>query len=131
MSKYFSIFKMGLKQEKQTIGNTLLAIFSFFVIVIIFKQLWTFIYTEGGGTIINGYTVNMMMWYLIMAESITFILSTNTVTAASTRAMATYPTFFQKTLALLFPSFDSFLPLKFLFSIFRSPYLRALSSSCQ
>ena len=69
MSKYLSIFKTSFKQESKTVANSITACISFVVIIYIFKQLWEFIYGgNGGGTLIHGYSLNMMIWYMIMAE---------------------------------------------------------------
>lgn len=80
MNKYLTIFSTSIKEEKKKMSNTLISMFSFCVIVIIFNQLWTYIYTKGARQIIEGYTLNMMLWYLIMAETLTFCLSTKQIT---------------------------------------------------
>ncbi len=81
MNKYFSIFKTSFKQESKTLGNSLTSVVSFAVIIYIFKQLWSFIYGgDGGGTLINGYTLDMMIWYMIMAEVLMYALNGRTVT---------------------------------------------------
>ncbi len=83
MTKYFNIFKTSLKQESKTIGNSISSIISFFILIYIFLQLWQYIYGENGsGTPINGYTLNMMIWYLVMAEIITCTVSSRKVTKA-------------------------------------------------
>ena len=68
MNKYLSIFKTSFRQESKTLGNSITSVVSFAVIIYIFKELWYFIYGGGGGTLINGYTLDMMIWYMIMAE---------------------------------------------------------------
>ena len=76
MSKYFSIFKMSFKQESKTLSNTLTASVSFLVIIYIFMQLWAFIYGgNGGGTLIEGYTLEMMIWYMIMGEILMYAVN--------------------------------------------------------
>ena len=83
MNKYVSIYKTSLKQESKTIGNSLTSVVSFVVIIYIFKQLWQFIYGgSGGGTLINGYTVKMMIWYMIMAEVLMYSVNARGVTRA-------------------------------------------------
>lgn len=84
MNKYLSIFKTSFKQESKTITNALTSVVSFVVIIFIFKQLWDYIYTKGGGTVMHGYTVDMMIWYMIMAE----ILMYSVYARATTRAFA-------------------------------------------
>ena len=69
MNKYFSIYNTSFCQESKTIANSLVSVVSFIVIIYIFQQLWQFIYGgNGGGTLLNGYTLQMMIWYMIMAE---------------------------------------------------------------
>ena len=69
MKKYFNVFTTSLRQESKTVANSITCVISFVVIIYIFKQLWQFIYGGSGvGTLINGYTLNMMIWYMIMAE---------------------------------------------------------------
>ncbi len=83
MTKYFSIFATSLKQERKTAVDALLSAGSFFVIIFIFSQLWGYIYGEGGtGELISGYTLKMMLWYMIGAEVITYALNPRGVTRA-------------------------------------------------
>lgn len=83
MSKYLSIFKTSFKQESKTLGNTITSVVSFVVIIYIFKELWDFIYGgSGGGSLINGYTLSMMIWYMIMAEILMYALNGRTTTKA-------------------------------------------------
>lgn len=79
MSKYFAIFNTTIKQESKTLGNTLISMFSFCVIMLIFYQLWTYIYTHGIDNI-AGYDLNMTLWYLIFAEMLTYCVSSRAVT---------------------------------------------------
>lgn len=72
MNKYTGIFKTSFKQEKSTTFDTLLRVVSFVIIVYILLQLWQYIYRSGSGQIINGYTLQQMIWYLIVGECITF-----------------------------------------------------------
>jgi len=83
MNKYFSIYKTSLKQESKTLGNSITSVVSFIVIIYIFQQLWQFIYGgSGGGNLINGYTVKMMIWYMIMAEVLMYAVNARGVTRA-------------------------------------------------
>ena len=83
MNKYLSIFKTSFKQETKTLANSITSVISFAVIIYIFKELWTFIYGKnGGGTLINGYNLNMMIWYMIMAEVLMYCLNGRNVTRA-------------------------------------------------
>ena len=83
MNKYFGIFKTSLKQESKTIANSLTSVVSFVVIIYIFKQLWEFVYGgSGGGALINGYSLDMMIWYMIMAEILMYSINCRAVTRA-------------------------------------------------
>jgi len=83
MGKYFSILRTSFKQESKTFTNSLTSVFSFIVIIYIFQQLWQYIYGgNGGGTLINGYTQQMMIWYMIMAEILMYSVNARTVTKA-------------------------------------------------
>lgn len=81
MSKYLSIFRTSFRQESKTLANSLTSVVSFFVIIYIFQQLWQFIYgRNGGGNLIHGYTVEMMIWYMIMAEVLMYSVNARGVT---------------------------------------------------
>lgn len=83
MNKYLSIYKTSFKQESKTIANSITSVVSFVVIIYIFQQLWQFIYGgNGGGTLINGYTIEMMIWYMIMAEILMYSVNARGVTRA-------------------------------------------------
>ena len=73
INKYFSIFKISFKQEKDTITGIIFKAISFCIMIYIFVQLWSFIYGENGTNhVINGYTLEQMIWYLITTELIYF-----------------------------------------------------------
>lgn len=81
MNKYFSIFATSFKQERKTITNSLISVVSFAVIIFIFRQLWGYIYGGSGvGQLINGYTLEMMLWYMIVAEILMYSLNVRAVT---------------------------------------------------
>ena len=83
MGKYLSIYKTSFRQESKTIANSLTSVVSFVVIIYILQQLWSFIYGgDGGGTLIHGYTANMMIWYMIMAEVLMYSVNARGVTRA-------------------------------------------------
>jgi len=81
MNKYITVFKTSFKQESKTMVNSLVSVVSFFVIIFIFRELWSYIYgTSGYGETINGYSWNMMIWYLIMAEILTYAIHAKSIT---------------------------------------------------
>lgn len=83
MRKYLNIFGTSLRQESKTFANALTSSVSFVVIIYIFKQLWQFIYGgQGGGTLIKGYSLDMMIWYMVMAEIFMYSVNARGVTKA-------------------------------------------------
>lgn len=81
MNKYLTVFKTSIKQESKTIGNALLQTFGFALIIYIFNELWSYIYGGNGySKVINGYSFEQMLWYLIVAEALTFALRGKSVT---------------------------------------------------
>jgi len=83
MTKYLSIFKTSFKQESKTFANSITSVVSFVVIIYILQQLWWFIYSgKGGGTLINGYSQKMMIWYMIVAEVLMYSFNARAVTRA-------------------------------------------------
>lgn len=81
MIKYLSICNTSFRQESKTLGNSITSVISFIVIIFIFNELWTYIYGgSGGGTLINGYTLQMMIWYMIMAEIMMYAVNARKTT---------------------------------------------------
>jgi len=72
MRKYTHIFKTSIKQESKTYRNTIIMAINFIVIIYIFIQMWTYIYGNNDGQGIVGFTLPMMLWYLIIAETIQY-----------------------------------------------------------
>ncbi|MBO5345037.1 MAG: ABC transporter permease [Clostridia bacterium] len=83
MRKYLSVFKTSFKQESKTLANSLVSVVSFAVIIYIFNELWGYIYGGSGiGQTINGYTFEMMIWYMIAAEILMYAYNRRAVTNA-------------------------------------------------
>lgn len=80
MKKYSNIFKTSFKQESKTSADAFTAVVSFVVIIYILKMLWDFIYSSGSSELIKGYSLNMMIWYMIMAEILMYCVSGRRVT---------------------------------------------------
>lgn len=73
MNKYALVFKTSFKHEKVTVFNTFLRAVSFILVAFILIQLWSYIYGDGGvNQVINGYSMEQMLWYLIITEGIHF-----------------------------------------------------------
>lgn len=69
MRKYIEIFKYSVKTKLTFIWNYLFSMFSFAIHVFIFNQLWDYILQ---GKMVAGYTKSELIWYIIIAEFITY-----------------------------------------------------------
>lgn len=74
MKKYFYIFKSELQSNLQYMTNILVRCLSSYIIVYILISLWKYIYSDPS-EIINGYSVEQMIWYVIVTETLWNILS--------------------------------------------------------
>ncbi len=74
MKKYFYIFKSELQSNLQYMTNILVRCLSSYIIVYILISLWKYIYSDSS-EIINGYSVEQMIWYVIVTEILWNILS--------------------------------------------------------
>lgn len=69
MKKYLEIFKYSLKTKLTFIWNYCFSLFSFAIHVFVFNELWDYILQ---GKEIAGYTKSELIWYIIIAEFITY-----------------------------------------------------------
>lgn len=67
MKKYLFIFKTEIMSNLQYILNIAIGFIGYFIILFIFLNLWKYIYSDPS-EIINGYTMNQMIWYVIITE---------------------------------------------------------------
>jgi len=67
MKKYLFTFKFELMTNLQYIKSLLFSFIVYFMMLFIFINLWKYIYSDPN-EIINGYTLNQMIWYVIAAE---------------------------------------------------------------
>lgn len=67
MKKYFFIFKSELMTNMQYIFNILTGFIAYFLLMYIFLNLWSYIYSNPS-ELINGYNMNQMIWYVIVTE---------------------------------------------------------------
>ncbi len=67
MKKYFYIYKTELMSNLAYFFNILAGFISCFLMLFIFLNLWKYIYSDSN-EIINGYTMNQMIWYVIITE---------------------------------------------------------------
>lgn len=67
MKKYLFIFKSELMSHLQYVFNTLIGFITYFIMLFTFLNLWQYIYSDPN-EVINGYTMNQMIWYVIITE---------------------------------------------------------------
>lgn len=79
MKKYLYIFKTTLIENLQYITNVLLGFVSFFITMFIFLNLWEYMYADGT-QLINGYTMQQMIWYVLITEVLWYGTRNKTLT---------------------------------------------------
>lgn len=67
MRKYFSIYKSELMSNMQYIMDILLGFIGYCIFIFTFLNLWKYIYSDPN-ELINGYSLNQMIWYVIITE---------------------------------------------------------------
>lgn len=72
MKKYIEIFKYSLKQKINFLPDYIFSLISFGIHVFIFNELWDYILQ---GKNIEGYTKTELVWYIIIAELITYSIN--------------------------------------------------------
>lgn len=71
MKKYLQVMKTTFNDSIQYASSLWFRFVGFTIVMAVLISLWNFIYSDPGSTI-NGYTLNQMIWYLLLAEVITF-----------------------------------------------------------
>jgi ABC-2 type transport system permease protein len=71
MRKYIFIYKATLIESLQYVMNIILGFITFFMMLFVFICLWNYIYSDSAN-IINGYTMEQMIWYVILTEIMWF-----------------------------------------------------------
>lgn len=71
MKKYLYIYKATLIENLAYIPNILLGFVNFIVMMFIFLNLWEYMYSDSS-QIINGYTMQQMIWYVLITETLWF-----------------------------------------------------------
>lgn len=79
MRKYYTIYKATLIDRLQYILGLLFGLITFFLLLFVFMNLWNYIYSDTTN-LINGYTKEQMIWYIIIAEIIWFGTRNRTLT---------------------------------------------------
>lgn len=67
MKKYLYIFKSEFMNNLSYIFNTIVGFAGYIILIFIFLNLWKYIYSDPN-EVINGYTLNQMIWYVIITE---------------------------------------------------------------
>lgn len=71
MRKYLYIYKATLIENLSYMSNIFLGFINFFVMMFVFLNLWQYIYSDST-QIINGYTMEQMIWYVLITEVLWF-----------------------------------------------------------
>lgn len=79
MRKYLFIYRCVIMEYLQYAYNIALGFISYFIIIFIQIQLWSYLYAEPG-TLIAGYTRNQMIWYVCITETLWFGARATTIT---------------------------------------------------
>lgn len=83
MRKYIFVFKATLIESLKYVLNILLGFISFFMMLFVFLCLWNYLYSDSTN-IINGYTMQQMIWYVIFTEILWFGSRNKTLTTQIT-----------------------------------------------
>lgn len=71
MKKYLYVYKATLIENLSYISNIFLGFINFIVMMFIFLNLWEYMYSDSS-QIINGYTMQQMIWYVLITEIMWF-----------------------------------------------------------
>ena len=71
MKKYLNVMKTTFNDTLQYSTSLIFKFIGFAVVMSVLISLWNFLYSDPN-TLINGYSFNQMIWYLLLAEIITF-----------------------------------------------------------
>lgn len=71
MKKYWYIYKATLIENLSYISSIFISFLNFFVMMFLFINLWQYIYSDSS-QIINGYTIEQMIWYVLITEILWF-----------------------------------------------------------
>ncbi len=74
MKKYLYILKSEIMTNLQYSFDILIGFISYCIMIFIFLNLWEYIYSDPN-EIINGYSMNQMIWYVIITEILWMSLS--------------------------------------------------------
>ena len=72
MKKYLFIFKSEIMSSLQYVLNIFISFIGYGIIIFIFLNVWKYIYSDPN-EIINGYTMNQMIWYVAITEVLWYV----------------------------------------------------------
>jgi len=67
MKKYLFIFKSEIMTNLQYVFNLITGFIGYFILLFVFLNLWQYIYSDPN-ELINGYSMNQMIWYVVITE---------------------------------------------------------------
>lgn len=73
MKKYLYIFKSEMITSLQYAFNVFAKLVLYFLMIFVFMELWQYIYSDAN-EVINGYTMNQMIWYVMITEVLWYSL---------------------------------------------------------
>jgi len=68
--KYNAVFRVSIASNLAYIGEVIFRTLLLIVLVFVLSQLWKTTFSTRGATMLNGFTMSQMVWYLIAGESI-------------------------------------------------------------
>lgn len=71
MKKYLYIYKATLIENLSYVVDILFGFLNFFIMMIVFLNLWEYVYQDSS-QIINGYNMQQMIWYVLITECLWF-----------------------------------------------------------
>lgn len=71
MRKYLYIYKATLIESITYISSILFSFINFIIMMLIFLNLWEYMYS-GEEMLISGYTIEQMIWYVLITETLWF-----------------------------------------------------------
>ena len=71
MKKYLYIYKATLIENLNYMSSVMIRFLNFIVMMFVFINLWQYIYSDSS-QIINGYTMEQMIWYVLITEVLWF-----------------------------------------------------------
>lgn len=71
MKKYLSVLKMSFIESFSFLPTLFFRFISYFINMFALTSVWKYVYSDPS-QVINGYTLNQMIWYLLLAETISY-----------------------------------------------------------